>query len=154
MVEFPRPEPGQYDPYFQTYLDKVPADVPDIMQHLKKQGLVFLNLLKNAVEASAPGGEITVKTQVPVGGPISTQGAPRSGIRGGFLEVVVTDEGQGFDPNIKEYTTPFITTKSKGVGLGLGISEQIVHNHGGSLVLDNGEGGGAIVRVYLPLNSG
>jgi C4-dicarboxylate-specific signal transduction histidine kinase len=64
---------------------------------------------------------------------------------------MVTDEGLGFDPDIKEYTTPFLTTKSKGVGLGLAISEQIVHNHGGSLVLDNGEGGGAVVRVYLPL---
>ena len=44
-----------------------------------------------------------------------------------------------------------MTTKSKGVGLGLAISEQIVHDHGGSLVLDNRDGGGAEVRVFLPL---
>jgi len=67
---------------------------------------------------------------------------------------VVKDEGLGFDPDIKEYTTPFVTTKSKGVGLGLAISEQIIHDHGGSLVLDNQEGSGAAVRVFLPLNSG
>jgi len=112
---------------------------------------VFLNLLKNAVEASAPGGEITIRTQVPVGGPVGAGGTPRSAARTGFLEVLVTDQGQGFDPKIKEYTTPFVTTKSKGVGLGLAISEQIVQNHGGSLVLDNRAGGGAEVRVFLPL---
>ena len=124
--------------------------------HGDRNGLlqVFLNLLKNAVEASAAGGEITIKTQVPVGGPVGTSTAPRSGVRGGALEVVVKDEGQGFDPDIKEYTTPFVTTKSKSVGLGLAISEQIIHDHGGSLVLDNSEGGGAAVRVYLPLNAG
>ena len=112
---------------------------------------VFLNLLKNAVEASAPGGEITIRTQVPVGGPLGASGSPRSVAKTGFLEVLVTDQGQGFDPQIKEYTTPFVTTKSKGVGLGLAISEQIIQNHGGTLVLDNREGGGAEVRVFLPL---
>ena len=134
-----------------TFLRVYDPSLPNL--HGDRNGLlqVFWNLLKNSVEASAPGSEITVKTQVPVGGPIGTSGTTRSGTRGGFLEVMVTDEGQGFDPDIKEYTTPFLTTKSKGVGLGLAISEQIVHNHEGSLVLDNGEGGGAIVRVYLPL---
>ena len=72
-------------------------------------------------------------------------------MRGRFLEVIVEDEGEGFDPEIRDFTTPFITTKSKGVGLGLAISEQIVHNHGGSLVLNNREEGGAEVRVFLPL---
>jgi len=124
--------------------------------HGDRNGLiqVFLNLLKNAVEASAPGGEVTIKTQVPVGGPVGTAAASRSAARGGFLEVVVKDQGQGFDSDIKEYSTPFVTTKSKGVGLGLAISEQIIQDHGGSLVLDNREEGGAAVRVYLPLNAG
>jgi len=124
--------------------------------HGDRNGLiqVFMNLLKNAIEASSPGDEITIKTLVPVGGPVGTSGTPRSGARGGFLEVTVEDQGQGLDPNIKEYTTPFVTTKSKGVGLGLAISDQIIHNHGGSLVLDNRKEGGAMVRVYLPLKSG
>jgi two-component system nitrogen regulation sensor histidine kinase GlnL len=137
-----------------TFLRVYDPSLPTL--HGDRNGLlqVFLNLIKNAIEASAPGSEITLKTQVPVGGPVSSPGPPRSGMRGGFLEVAIKDEGQGFDPDIKEYTTPFVTTKSKGVGLGLAISEQIVHNHGGSLALDNRDGGGAIVRVYLPLKSG
>ena len=43
---------------------------------------------------------------------------------------------------------------TKGVGLGLAITERIIHNHEGALVLDNREGGGAVVRVFLPLRSG
>ena len=62
------------------------------------------------------------------------------------------DHGHGFDTDVKEFSTPFFTTKPKGVGLGLAISEQIVQNHGGSLILDNRKDGeGAIVRVFLPL---
>ena len=46
MPKFARPAVGEYSPAYQMYLDQVPAEVTDINQHLKKQGLVFLNLLK------------------------------------------------------------------------------------------------------------
>jgi C4-dicarboxylate-specific signal transduction histidine kinase len=68
--------------------------------------------------------------------------------------VDVEDRGAGFDLDVKEFAAPFFTTKRKGVGLGLVISEQIVQNHGGSLALDNRKDGGAVVRVFLPLNAG
>jgi PAS domain S-box-containing protein len=116
---------------------------------------VFLNLFKNAVEASSSGGKIIVRTLVPVGAPVGAPATTASGERtshmGSFLEVDVEDGGQGFDTDVKEFATPFFTTKPKGVGLGLAISEQIIQNHGGSLTLDNREDGGAVVRVFLPL---
>ncbi|UCG39149.1 MAG: PAS domain-containing protein [bacterium] len=115
---------------------------------------VFLNLLKNSVEASPEGGRITVRTLVPVGAPVGGGGAQGGAHRSGVLEVIVQDEGPGFGSDVREFAMPFYTTKSKGVGLGLAISEQIVQNHGGTLVLDHGEGGGALVRVYLPLKAG
>jgi len=115
---------------------------------------VFLNLLKNAVEASPPGSEVIVRTLIPVGTPrghlISTGARPK----GGVLEVDVMDLGKGFDPAAGEFPAPFFTTKPKGVGLGLAITEQIIRNHEGAMVLDNREGGGALVRVFLPLNKG
>ena len=46
MNHFTRPAPDEYAPYFQTYLDKVPAGVDDIMSHLKAQGLIWLGLLR------------------------------------------------------------------------------------------------------------
>ena len=113
---------------------------------------VFLNLLKNAVEASPPGGEITLRTLTPVGGPLSHFLATEKKHKGGLLEVDVMDQGHGFDPVITEFGTPFFTTKSKGVGLGLAICERIIRNHEGSLSLENRERGGAVVRVFLPMD--
>ena len=53
MTKLPRPEAGQYHPYYQAYLDQVPADVTDILRHLKKQGLIYLNLLKGMTDEQA-----------------------------------------------------------------------------------------------------
>jgi two-component system, sporulation sensor kinase E len=74
---------------------------------------------------------------------------------GGALEVAIEDEGSGFTEGVLEFS-PFFTTKPKGVGLGLVISEQIVQNHGGRLILENREGPegrpiGARARVVLPV---
>lgn len=46
VAQFARPQAGEYGPYYQTYLDKVPAEVTDIMKHLKKQGLEMLTLMR------------------------------------------------------------------------------------------------------------
>lgn len=108
---------------------------------------VFLNLIKNAVEASGGHGTITIRTLAPVAGP----GNPAAGLRGGVLEVNIMDNGPGFGPDIDDLAAPFFTTKPKGVGLGLAISEQIIQNHGGNLLLENMTVGGARARVVLPL---
>ena len=108
---------------------------------------VFLNLIKNSVEASGGNGTITIRTLAPVPGSDN----PAAGRRGGVLEVDILDQGPGFGPSIEDFATPFFTTKPKGVGLGLAISEQIIQNHGGNLLLGNVPGDGARVRVILPL---
>lgn len=109
---------------------------------------VFLNLLKNSVEACRGKGVVTVRTLAPMASPAN----PALGRKGGVLEIDIEDEGPGFDPSIKSFSTPFFTTKPKGVGLGLAISEQIIQNHGGNLLLENQELSGARVRVILPLS--
>ena len=53
MNNFTRPAPDEYAPYFQQYLDQVPADVGDIMSHLKRQGLIWLDLLRGLDDARA-----------------------------------------------------------------------------------------------------
>jgi hypothetical protein len=53
MKKFSRPSPDEYAPYFQTYLDKVPAGVDDIMAHLKRRGLIWLTLLRGMDDAQA-----------------------------------------------------------------------------------------------------
>jgi len=51
MVRFPRPVSGDYHPYYQTYLDKVPAETGDIIQFLKRQGVTLMNRAKKLTDA-------------------------------------------------------------------------------------------------------
>ncbi|MEN8007999.1 MAG: DinB family protein [Candidatus Krumholzibacteriota bacterium] len=53
MADFARPRADEYHPYYQTYLDLVPADITDVLQHLKKQGLEMLTLMRTLDDARA-----------------------------------------------------------------------------------------------------
>jgi signal transduction histidine kinase len=78
----------------------------------------FDNLLRNAVEASPPGGHVTARVQ-------KSEGAAR---------VVVEDAGPGVaEERAGELFEPFFTTKPEGTGLGLAITRAIARAHGGEL---------------------
>jgi signal transduction histidine kinase len=81
---------------------------------------ILLNLLKNAIEALPPGGNIRLAT----------------GSENGTAYVVVADDGPGLSPEIRAYLfNPFTTTKgSAGTGLGLAISRRLARALGGELV--------------------
>ena len=97
---------------------------------------VFYNLVLNAVQASAPGGTVTVKTRAAVG----------------TAEVAVIDRGSGIDPkHLETIFNPFFTTKPEGVGLGLAIVSKIVDEHGGKITVESEVGKGSIFRVLLPM---
>ncbi|MBZ5582561.1 MAG: hypothetical protein LAQ30_10230 [Acidobacteriia bacterium] len=97
---------------------------------------VFYNLALNAVQATAPGGTVTVKTRA----------------AGRMAEVAVIDRGAGIDPKqVSSVFNPFFTTKPQGVGLGLAIVSQIVDGHGGKITVESEPGKGSIFRVLLPM---
>jgi signal transduction histidine kinase len=76
------------------------------------------NLLRNAIEASARGGTVTV----------------RVASRGESASLRVEDRGTGVaEPRVAELFEPFFTTKSEGTGLGLAISRAIARQHGGDV---------------------
>ena len=117
---------------------------------------VFLNLVKNAAEAShARGdgrGEITISTsyrhgvRVRSGHGRSAQGAP--------LEVQVIDNGPGVPGVLRDHLfEPFVTSKAHGTGLGLALVAKLVAGHGG-LVDFESEPGRTVFRVLLPISSG
>ncbi|MDG2334910.1 MAG: ATP-binding protein [Myxococcota bacterium] len=100
---------------------------------------VYLNLLKNAVEALGPrGGTIRV----------------RAAREAEYVSIRIGDDGQGIAPEIRERLfEPFFTTKDTagGTGLGLAICKRIVDDHGGTLTLESEEGRGAEFIVRLPI---
>lgn len=98
---------------------------------------VFVNLLLNAIEATPPGGLISV----------SARTQPESGM----VRVSITDTGPGIAPEIMaRLFEPFATTRPKGTGLGLPICHRIVTEHKGSITVENLEQGGARLSVDLP----
>ncbi|HSJ59444.1 MAG TPA: ATP-binding protein [Anaerolineae bacterium] len=100
---------------------------------------VFLNLVLNAVEAmDGAGGRLTVRI-------LHRRQPPCVGIE-------FADDGPGIAPNaLGALFEPFNTTKPDGSGLGLFISQNIVHQHGGSIDVETAPGQGATFTVWLPL---
>ena len=97
---------------------------------------VLLNLLLNALEATAPGGRVRV----------ALQRYPEC------LDIVVGDSGCGIPAeNLSRVFDPFFTTKSGGTGLGLANAYKIMESHGGSLKVVSRAGEGSTFTASLPL---
>lgn len=103
---------------------------PELMEQ------VFLNLITNAAQASAPGSPITV----------------RANEADGEVEISVIDRGCGIPPDkIETIFNPFVTTKRDGVGLGLAIVSKIVDGHNGRMTVESEPGKGSTFRIFLPV---
>ena len=113
---------------------------------------VFLNLIKNAVEAMPQQGTLTITTRMETDFHIFHSSRDGAGNPGKYLRVEVADTGPGFPPDaVERVFEPFFTTKPRGSGLGLAVCERIVAVHGGDIRAENGRGGGAVITVNLPL---
>lgn len=96
---------------------------------------VFSNLIINAIQAMADGGELS----------ISTQNQDES------VFIGFTDTGSGIsDENIEKIFEPLFTTKAKGVGLGLSIVKTFIEKHDGSIEVDSDIGKGTSFTICLP----
>jgi signal transduction histidine kinase len=99
---------------------------------------VFLNIIKNAREAMAEGGALSVGTTE----------------EGGRLKVTIRDTGPGMTEEVKKQIfDAFFTTKGevKGVGLGLSVCYGIVTDHGGEILVESEPGKGSTFSVLLPV---
>ncbi len=120
---------------FASDLDPIKADADRL-------GVVFTNLMLNAIDALAECEEDE---------PILTVSARRVGE---MMVVSVADNGPGMTEHSKANAfEPFFTTKSAGAGTGLGlwVCYEVVRGHGGKISFDDRPGGGLVVTVELPI---
>ena len=128
----------------------VGAHLPPVVHDQDQLQQVFINLLKNAAEASAAGTRVTatITSQPRPVGAAATRGS------GPTLAVHVDDQGSGIEPEVmKTIFEPFFTTKQGGTGLGLYITHDIVKRHNGSLTVNSALGRGTRFTVELPVES-
>jgi signal transduction histidine kinase len=96
----------------------------------------LVNLLQNALHASPSGKEVRLLAQ---------NGR-------GFLRIVVEDEGVGIpEGQLDRVFQAFFTTKPRGTGLGLPITQRIVKEHGGEMQVESAPGKGTRVSMSLPV---
>jgi signal transduction histidine kinase len=125
-----------------TFAERLPPVRADAEQLLQ----VFLNLSLNALQAMPHGGRLHISTAL--------RRATRRGATVAFLEVRFRDTGVGIPPgDLKNLFIPFFTTKDKGTGLGLPISQRIIENHGGTIEVRSQQGEGATFTVLLPVEA-
>lgn len=134
-----------------TFLRNYDPSLPEIIADGDQLTQVFLNLVRNALEAMPEGGEIGVVTKIPSADQLAKEREGGKYTR--FIVASIEDEGIGI-PQGKEgdLFIPFFTTKENGSGLGLAISYQIIKEHGGRIRIERlKRKGGTTVSVYLPI---
>ncbi len=136
---------------------ELPPRTPPVPHDPDQLEQVLINLLKNAVEASAAGTTVRVRiSSLPAPaarrGRATTRPGPAPGPPG--VQIQVEDEGCGIAPEAQQTLfEPFFTTKPGGTGLGLYISHDIVKRHGGRLAVSSDPGRGTTFAVELPLEN-
>ena len=99
----------------------------------------MLNLLRNALDHSPPEGTIRVVVRS----------------EEHHLAVSVEDQGPGIPVEMRrKVTEPFVSTRDLGTGLGLSVVTRVVDSHGGRLVVDQSDLGGAALTMILPRRCG
>jgi signal transduction histidine kinase len=117
----------------------LPASLPHVKADATQLGIVFGNLIRNACDAMPTGGTLNV----------SAARADRT------IEVRVTDTGVGIAPaNLSKITEPLFSTKARGMGLGLAITNAILAKISGKLLITSEVGRGSTFTVQIPIAGG
>jgi nitrogen fixation/metabolism regulation signal transduction histidine kinase len=124
---------------------KLDASLPEVAADRVRIRQILNNLLTNSLEAleGRPQARIDIQSHL-----ATEAGKPAAAI-------TVCDNGPGFQKDlIGTIFDPYVTSKPKGTGLGLAIVKKIIEEHGGRIEADNPRGGGARVRIWIPVGEG
>jgi signal transduction histidine kinase len=111
------------------------GEVPAVRGDAFRLRRVLDNLVRNALEVAPPGSEVEVAVRMLDAG----------------IELSICDRGPGIDPKLRDVIfEPFVSTKERGVGLGLAIASRVIELHEGRIAAHARDGGGTCMRVWLP----
>ncbi len=127
-----------YDPS----LPKVFGDGSKLLQ-------VFLNIIKNGIEAMPRGGSLGIVTK-PSGEHVVEKGRTKR-----WAIISIRDTGRGIPKSeIQKIFLPFYTGKKRGTGLGLALSKKIIKDHNGLIRVERPDSGkGTVFHIYIPFAS-
>jgi signal transduction histidine kinase len=115
----------------------LPVDPCILLCDINQLKQVFINLLKNSIDAMPQGGSIYIR-------------AAKKDEH--HMEILIRDTGSGIPPSVLEHIhRPFFTTKESGTGLGLVVTQKIISQHQGSLLISSEQDHGTTVKLTLPL---
>jgi len=117
-------------------VDNLTRKEPKVDVDAEKLERVFVNIIKNAFDAMAHGGTLTIKSEE----------------IGDKIEFAFSDTGSGMSKEtLQKIWSPLFTTKAKGMGLGLAICRRFVEAHGGTILVESTVGKGSTFKVTFPI---
>lgn len=117
-------------------VDNLTRKEPKVDVDAEKLERVFVNIIKNAFDAMAHGGTLTIKSEE----------------IGDKIEFAFSDTGNGMSKEtLQKIWSPLFTTKAKGMGFGLAICKRIVEAHGGTIIVESTVGKGSTFKVTFPI---
>lgn len=126
------------------FIEAYRETLPNPVGSARGLSIVFLNLLRNACEATPPGGKVIISTRL----------ERSEDNRRAMIVVAITNEGPPISLEASDRIfTPFFTTKKGGTGLGLAIARSIVDSHGGNISLKSKPERGTTFEVSLPVRT-
>jgi signal transduction histidine kinase len=127
-----------------TVRTEIAPDLWDFNADPEELYFALLNLCRNSADAMPEGGTITVAAR---------NVEPSAGAVRGFVEIVVSDDGEGMTEDVlSQAFTPHFTTKAAGCGTGLGLAQvrRFAEGRGGAIGIESERGAGTLVRLFLP----
>jgi two-component system nitrogen regulation sensor histidine kinase NtrY len=137
-----------------AFVTQLPPRPIKAMVDARLVGQALTNLLQNAVDA-IEGRDAPADAEIGSGAERAVLPPGRVEVtlarEGGRAFIIVADNGRGLPrENRERLTEPYVTTRAKGTGLGLAIVKKIMEDHGGALILEDRQDGGARVSLTLP----
>ena len=137
-----------------SFITTLAPSVPQIQSDRDALKQIFINLIKNAIEALTGRGNIYIETSYV---PVSTDSSRKMGgpLDRGQVRIIIRDDGPGISPEVEaRLFEPYASTKGNGhSGIGLSVVYNMIKELGGSVTVNSALGKGAVFTIMLPVHS-